>query len=152
MRHTRSSSTSFDFQKNCFLCAFPVTARENQNKAASCVESRFPEIEKKILVCNRGYDDWVLTVYGRIESVNEMHAADAIYHHVCYSNFNTGKQVPSKYNKLNKPSESGGKRGRPKDTLLDHAYAKVRSFLTEEELNDEQVTLSELMAYMNELV
>ena len=84
--------------------------------------------------------------------MNELHAADAIYHHVCYSNFNTGKQVPSKYNKLNKPSESGGKRGRPKDTLLDDAYAKVRSFLTEKELNDEQVTLSELMTYVNELV
>ena len=60
--------------------------------------------------------------------------------------------MPSKYNKLNKPSESSGKHGRPKDTLLDDAYAKVQSFLTEKELNDEQVTLSELMTYMNELV
>ena len=103
-------------------------------------------------VSNRGYDDWALTVYGRIESVNELHAADAIYHHVCYSNFNTGKQVASKYIKFNKSSESGCKRGRSKDTILDHAYAKVRSFLTEKELNDEQVTLSELMTYMQELV
>ena len=39
-------------EKICFLCAFPVTARENQNKAASCVESRFHEIDKKILVSN----------------------------------------------------------------------------------------------------
>ena len=68
LRHTKSSSTSFDLQKNCFLCALPVTAREKQNKAASCVESRFREIDKKILaeVSNRGYDDWALTVYGRI--------------------------------------------------------------------------------------
>ena len=79
LRHTRSSSTSFDFQKNCFLRAFPVTAREKQNKAASCVESRFREIDKEILVSSRGYDDWALTVYGRIEFVNELHAADAIY-------------------------------------------------------------------------
>ena len=71
LRHTRSSSTSFDFQKNCFLCAFPVTARKKQNKATSCVESRYCEIDKKILaeVSNRGYDDWASAVYGRIESV-----------------------------------------------------------------------------------
>ena len=65
LRNTRSSSMSFDFRKNCFVCGCPVTEREKESKGTSFVESRFREIDKKIMaeVSNRNYDDWALTVY-----------------------------------------------------------------------------------------
>ena len=57
---------------------FQLLQEKNRIKLLRVSESRFREIDKEILVSSRGYDDWALTVYGRIEFVNELHAADAI--------------------------------------------------------------------------
>ena len=51
------------------FCACTVTAREKQAKQVCYVESRFREIDKKILqgISNRSYDERALLVYGRIQ-------------------------------------------------------------------------------------
>ena len=63
------------------------------------------------------------------------------------------KQIPAKYqNTYNSHCSSGRNRGRPKDVTLDDAYHKVCLLLRQKEENDEQVTVSELTRYMQELV
>ena len=47
-----------------------------------------------IEVCKLKKDEWVDKVLGRVASVNHLHAADAVYHQQCSSNFRTGKQLP----------------------------------------------------------
>ena len=112
--------------------------------------SRNREIDQSIreAILYRSYDDWALTIFGRLESVNELHAEDAVYHKSCYSNFKTGKQLPGAHTS----SKNNRKRSRPKDILLDEAYAKVCALLMEKEANDEQVTVTELAKFMDNLV
>ena len=33
----------------------------------------------------------------RIDSVNDLHASDRVYHQCCSVNFRTGKQIPKRY-------------------------------------------------------
>ena len=44
--------------------------------------------------CSERNDDWSHLVRGRIESVNDLRAADAVYHRTCYTNFVTNREVP----------------------------------------------------------
>lgn len=48
-------------------------------------------------VCQERNDDWAVAVRGRIETINDIHAADAIYHQTCSVNFRTGKAVPKAF-------------------------------------------------------
>ena len=45
-------------------------------------------------ICASRNDSWSETVLGRIECVNDLHAADAVYHLICTNNFRTGLQIP----------------------------------------------------------
>ena len=57
----------------------------------------------------RGFDEWALIVFGRMEGFSDLHAEDAVYHRTCYSNFKTNKKIPSKY--LQPDSKINWKRG-----------------------------------------
>ena len=116
---TRSSTPTFEFKTKCFLCGCGVTAREENFKQSSEVLSKNTEIDDSIKEAsrNRSYDDWSLTVLGRLEGISDLHAAEAIYHHACYSNFKTNKNLPQKYQQVLK---AGSKRGRPKNVVLEN--------------------------------
>lgn len=43
------------------------------------------------MICDERRDEWSAEVRGRIESVNDLHAADAVYHQSCSVNFRTKK-------------------------------------------------------------
>ena len=49
-------------------------------------------------------------------------------------------------------SDGNRKRGRPKNISLEAAYVEISNRLKEKELEDEQVTLTELGSLMNEMV
>ena len=49
------------------------------------------------LVCEERRDRWTTLVLGRINSVGDLHAGDAIYHQACNVNFRTGKAPPIDY-------------------------------------------------------
>ena len=148
-RRTRSTCPTFNFKENCLFCSSKITTREKLTKQVCYVESRFRELDKKILseITNRNYDEWALLVYGRIEFVPDLHAADATYHRACHTNFCSGKSIPKKYDSSN----TSQKRGRPINTKLDDAYEKVCLHLKEKEANDELVTIKELFQYMETL-
>ena len=71
-----------------------------------------------------------LAVLEHLKGIIDLHAEDAVYHRSCYSNFMTGKNIPSKY----QPTEANKrKRGRPKDNVLEDVREIVRHFKRKEE-------------------
>ena len=55
-------------------------------------------------------DEWSYKVKGRIEYFSsDLHAADAVYHRSCSSNFRTGKQIPLKYKGANNERQKAGR-------------------------------------------
>ena len=147
---TRSSTPTFEFKTKCFLCGCGVTAREKNFKQSSEVLSKNIEIDDSIKEAsrNRSYDDWSLTVLGHLEGISDLHAADAIYHHACYSNFKTNKNLPQKYQQV---LEAGSKRGRPKNVVLENIYEEICNYMKGLEENDELITVPLLNAKMGEL-
>ena len=81
-----------------------------------------------------------MDVKGRIESVNDLHAADAVYHQICSSNFRTKKPVPAIFSVDDIPA----KKGRP-STADDH-FQELVSYL--ENHTDDQVTINDLVNMM----
>ena len=139
----RSTCPTFNFKVQC---SSKITTREKLTKQVCYVESRFRELDKKILseITNRNYDEWALLVYGRIEFVPDLHAADATCHRACHTNFCSGKSIPKKCDSSN----TSQKRGHPINTKLDDAYEKVCLHLKEKEANDELVTIKGLFQHM----
>ena len=90
---------------------------------------------------------WAHTVRGRHEFAEDVHAADAIYHQVCSTNFRTSKQLPSTFQ-----ATSGEKRrriGRPIDTAEEEAFINVTKYL--EDNDDEQITIRDIVNKMRDM-
>ena len=136
---TRSSTGGFDFRKNCFICGVAVTVREMKNGQICNVQCKDREIDKAIFqICEeRNDDEWALEVRGRISSVNDLRAEDAIYHKDCNTKFRLLRPRSGK---------SSRKRGRPVDSDKDKAFGNVCEYLRDHD--EEQNTLSELAEMM----
>ena len=76
---------------------------------------------------------------GRLNSINDLFAADAVYHQVCSVNFRTNKSIPSQFATENLPQ---AKRGRPQDVAQKEAFLNVVAYL--QESDDDQVTINDL--------
>ena len=61
------------------LHVYPVQTHDFQ----ACIKS----------ICATRQNAWVDQIYGRIEAVNDLHAADTIYHQTCNVNFRIGKHT-----------------------------------------------------------
>ena len=64
-------------------------------------------------VCQERADDLAEEVRARILQVNDLPAADAIYHQSCSSNFYTKKQIPSTFS-FEQPSTFSFERATPR--------------------------------------
>ena len=143
--NTRSLSTSFDFKQNCFLCGRLPTKKELANDIhyASCKNR---ELDQSILksISDRNNDSWALEVKGRLESINDLHAEDALYHGSCRTRFRFGneKDLPD--------SSTSRKRGRPKGGEKETAFNEIIEFLMGNK--DKQVTIRELQSMIVEKV
>jgi len=149
---TRGSNPSFSCKTKCFFCGNNVTVRDKQSKCASEVLSKNRDIDKKVMeeVSNRGYDEWALVLLGRLEGICDLHAEDAVYHHQCYSNFVTRRNIPLKH-QTSENSHGKRKRGRPKDELQEEIYNDICKEMLEMEKNDENITVPLLVKKMSEL-
>ena len=87
--------------------------------------------------------EWARDVRGRIEFVNDLHAADALYHQTCSVNFRTGKTVPLLFSPSS--TKKALKRGRP--VGYPEAFQQIVADLRNHE--DEQITGSDLLENMN---
>lgn len=69
-----------------------------KRKVSDVVPFRTVETRDTILaVCRERGDSWADAVQARILHVHDLHAADAIYHRACSTNFRTKKQIPAVY-------------------------------------------------------
>jgi hypothetical protein len=143
------SAKPFSFKKDCLFCANEVNF-DGKSQAERSFQVRTIEFKDTLLQkCTERDDDWATDVRARVLSVHDLHAADAIYHHACCTNFMINKNLPS----VDQTEEQLAKRpklGRLQNSDTDSAFLKIASFL--EENDDEQITINDLISMMNDLL
>ena len=143
----RSSETVFVYKEYCLFCGCGDSSGGRQD-ARRLILVRSIDMQKMILKACQEYEGpWVDIVRDRVLFVHDLHAADAVYHNLCSTNFRTGKQIPQIFQssdgkpfKKIKRSESVG---RPKQGMARQAFLKVAEYFQEND--DEQKTISDLI-------
>ena len=154
----RSSNKSvFNSQEHCIFCGkeavtYDKIGKRKLSDEIFCV--RTYEFQDTLTsICKQRNDEWSQTVFGRIQYLQDLHAADVVYHQSCSSNFRTTKSIPKQYSTdyhKNEPKEKKQRGGRPVNTIKEEAFAKVVNYLVENE--DEQLTISDLSNKMAEFL
>ena len=99
-------------------------------------------------MCRTRNDERSSVVLSRLEYVQDLHAADSVYHQTCSVNFRTGKGIPKEFSNDYGKDAKKAKQGQPVDTVKNSAFTKVIQYL---EANDEeQTTVSDLVQIMSE--
>lgn len=94
----RSSEQQFNSKEHCFFCGQTPKYDGKKKEFHIMIHVRTTEFQGSISrVCKERNDDWAQIVLGRLEYLQDLHAADAVYHQICSSNFRTGRNVPMKY-------------------------------------------------------
>ncbi|KAK3097968.1 hypothetical protein FSP39_014885 [Pinctada imbricata] len=139
------SKDVFSFPDHCLFCG--CQAKNNNLKRGNDVfPVRTHDFQASIIdICLERQDEWSDTVYGRIQSVNDLHAADAIYHQTCSVNFRTKKNVPSAFSTPSKEI----KKGRRVDAKVQQAFEDIFIYLEDHE--NDQHKLSDLVDRMGRL-
>ncbi|CAG2220527.1 unnamed protein product [Mytilus edulis] len=82
------SKSHFDFKHHCLFCGNEAT--DSKKKDKNVFQVRTDDFDSRIQdACDLRNDDWAAEVRGRLESVSDLHAADAVYHQACSANFRT---------------------------------------------------------------
>ncbi|CAG2196688.1 unnamed protein product [Mytilus edulis] len=116
-------------------------ARKEETVRTDDFESRIQD------ACDLRNDDWAAEVRGRLESVSDLHAADAVYHQACSVNFRTCKNTPVFRSPISPDAKPENKRGRP--ALQEDGFYKTVDFLKHHD--DEQISISDLVEKMDEM-
>ncbi|KAH3896147.1 hypothetical protein DPMN_020320 [Dreissena polymorpha] len=133
----RSKTDPFSYKEHCLYCGHYVI---NNGRKRQCDVWSVRTLEPTILnTCLQRNDVWSDTVRARIEQVNDLPAADALYHQTCSSNFRTGKDIPEEF-QVQPSSDKKRRNGRPEDTEASDAFLKVMTFFKDND--DEQVTIN----------
>ncbi|CAH1111709.1 unnamed protein product [Psylliodes chrysocephalus] len=118
-RVIRSNIPTFLFTEQCLFCGRFVTDREKRDKSG-IIQVRTVMFQKSVMkACNSINDLWSEKVQSRLLLVNDLPAADAIYHQACSVNFRKGDLIPKKYQDNSKDELRHKPLGRPmeKDKL-----------------------------------
>ena len=87
----------FPITVHCLFCGTPVNvADKKRGKSGSAVQTMVFQNSIKRL-CDDRDDEWGREVKGRINTVNDLHAADTIYHQTCSVNFRTKRHIPAPF-------------------------------------------------------
>ncbi|CAC5372627.1 unnamed protein product [Mytilus coruscus] len=95
-------------------------------------------------ICKQREDEWALEVRGRLEFVQDLHAADALYHQTCSVNFRTLKQTPLAFS----PPAKKAKTQAGRKSSLSESFLFAAKYLQQNE--DEQITVTDLVKKMSE--
>ncbi len=137
----------FQFNTDCFFCG-QVAVNLGKRKSQEVVAVRTVELKENVLaICRERGDDWAAAVQARILPVHDLHAVDAVYHHLCSNNFRTKKQIPTAYQTETNPAKKM-KLGRPQLQERNDAFLEAISYLKEND--DEQITIYDLIARMED--
>ena len=111
-----STDTAFNWETCCFLYLKSVDLRHKTRDRVHQV-CTLPIHATLIKFAKEKNDDWGQAVLARLETCNDLVAAEAVYHSSCMANF-----------KLNKGG-SGGTRGRPRNVSMTKAFENVCDWL-----------------------
>jgi len=148
-RRTLCSETPFfQFATNCLFCGCAVDLSAGHRKGFEFFQVRTTELDASIKsVCAARQDEWAADVFRRLCLVSDLHAADAVYHQVCSSNFRTMKLIPSQLSGgATEPDTKKRRVGRPSDDIKYEAFLKVTSYLADND--QEQITVKHLVDKM----
>ena len=91
----RSKTDKFSYKEHCLYCGQSVI---DKGRKRTCDVWSVRTLEPTILnICLQKNDVWSDTVRARIKQVNDLPAADALYHQTCSSYFKTGKDIPEEF-------------------------------------------------------
>ena len=144
----RSAKPSFNYNEHCVFCGNTDTYDHRRTvHGQRLVKVQTSEFHAEIdTLCDTRKDDWAKDVKGRLNNVNDLFAADTVYHQVCSVNFRTNKAIPRQF--VTCEEDSQAKRGRPRDSAQIDAFLKVASYLQEND--DEQTTINDLIEKLKE--
>ena len=145
----RSSKPSFSYKEQCLFCEC-TDIRGGRDDKWKLIPVRTADFQSHILrACEKFKGDWVDSVKARVSFAQDLHAADAVYHKLCSSNFRNGLHIPQIFQTHDGGSFKKSKTsGRPKDTITHDAFLKVTEYL--EATDDEQTTVNDLIQKMKE--
>lgn len=104
-RDLRSSKPLFRIKENCLFCG-QIAKNYKRKRGYDVVCVRTFEFQYSVeSACRERNDKWGEEVLNRLQMAHsDLHAADAVYHAQCNSNFRTAKQMPQ--NALNTPEDN----------------------------------------------
>ena len=145
----RSSCSVFDFKKSCLFCGSAADESVARKKGYEFFHVRTTEFDECVKsLCETRNGDWAVQVYGRLCSVADLHAADAVYHQQCSVNFRTHKELPAIFSCSGEPVCRKRRCERPEDEIVQARFLKTMEFLKENE--DKQTTISDVRKKLNE--
>ena len=146
----RSCESTFNYTTDCVFCGNTIAIEMTSGAEATWSKCSTIEMKAKVLtVCDERSDAWSTKVKPRILLVNDLPAADAMYHRQCYSNFLMKKNIPGKHQSEEQITKKI-KVGRPKDSRAEKAFEQICLDLKEND--DEQTTVVELVEKMKNMV
>jgi hypothetical protein len=115
----------FNFKKDCLFCGTEIDQEQEQKRARVVCTVTTMDMQETILnECEARGDEWAEVVRARIQSVHDLPAADAIYHHSCSTNFRMKMDIPGSFS-TDQPEKKKRKSGRPVDPNLNNAFLRV---------------------------
>ena len=148
-KHELRSQQAFDFRNHCLYCGRSAKFEKGKKRGIDVHNVKSNNFQESLIQdCSNRKDEWSETVLGRLASINDLHAADAIYHQQCSSNFRTGRNIPKSTDSVVEQETKPFKIGRPTSHDRSEAFLKVLKYL--EEINDEPVTINDLVRLMND--
>ena len=140
----RSQIPTFDFQVHCF---YFVSEVKDDRYAQKCQTLSFQKVV--LNQCDARKDAWSDEVRGHLSIINDLLAADAVYHVQCCTNFGMNRNLPVIISaEVQEPERP--RLGRPEDQDAKNAFSSVCKFLVENDY--EQITVSDLVLYMGTLL
>jgi len=137
-----SAPGGFQWREHCVLCGQKAVIDLKHPNRKVVHRVRTVEIKETLLhACMLRNDDWSHVVEGRLHTVADLHAADAVYHHNCYTAFTNGGCAPEA-----RKSHGGRSADCGKMNIFD---AMCEALL--ENGDGELYTLDELLNYMTSL-
>eukprot|EP00057_Strongylocentrotus_purpuratus_P016873 XP_011671347.1 PREDICTED: uncharacterized protein LOC105441677 [Strongylocentrotus purpuratus] len=148
-KHTlRSVGTRFQYNEHCLFCGTGDNYSRKKVEFKLIPVRTFDFQASVVQTCLVRSDKWAVNVKARIDFINDLHAAGAVYHQACSINFRTHKQIPQRFLPFDERPSKKLKLGRPQDQLQTEALLKVVKYF--EKNDEEQNTIHSLVKLMGE--
>lgn len=136
----------------CLFCGigrreFKRVGKKNNVGELSAVQTKTLFQNSVVKHCQERGDSWANEVSAKIDYLQDLRAADVVYHSVCYSNFRSGFSKPKVFQSADEtPRKKAKLGGRPENPNSIAAFIHVVDFV--ETMDYDNVTLYDLQKIM----